>query len=64
MPRDSLYDNIVKSDLFALRSTLYKLFTRKESYKGRSFKLIKNLFRKGVFSAVNGLPLSDLIMSY
>jgi serine/threonine protein kinase len=62
MLRDHALNNTVESDLFALKSTLYKLITEKLPYKGQSLKSVKNLFRKGVFSSVNGLSLSDLII--
>jgi hypothetical protein len=51
----------VESDLFALRSTLYELVAGKAPYDGRSPESIENLFRKGVFPGVDGLPLGDLI---
>ena len=62
MPRDHAHDNTVESDLFALGCTLYELITEKAPYEGRSPEPIENLFREGVFPAVNGLPLGDLIM--
>jgi hypothetical protein len=62
--RDHALNNIVESDLFAFRSTLYELITGKAPYEDRSYKSVENLFREGVFSDVDGLPLSDLIMGY
>jgi hypothetical protein len=56
MPRDHALNNTVESDLFALRSTLYKLITGKAPYEDRSHESVENLFREGVFPDVDGLP--------
>lgn len=64
IPRYHVNNSTIKSNLFALRSTLYKLVVDKASYDDRFFKSIENLFREGVFSDLNRLSLDDLITSY
>jgi hypothetical protein len=64
MLRDHALNNTVESDLFALRSTLYKLITGKAPYEDQSYESVENLFREGIFSDFDGLPLNDLIMGY
>ncbi|KAF2452444.1 kinase-like domain-containing protein [Lineolata rhizophorae] len=62
LPRDAGADNTVKSDLFALGSSLYELVAGQTPYEGLSNEFIESLFEKGKFPSTEGLPLRDIIM--
>ena len=61
LPRDCSQDSTVKSDLFALGSTLFELVTGKAPYDDQPRESIEALFRKGIFPSVEELLLGEII---
>ncbi|KAL9123530.1 MAG: hypothetical protein Q9217_007041 [Psora testacea] len=62
LSRDYAYDNTVESDLFALGSTLFELFTGKPPYDGQPHESIEASYLAGVFPSIQGLLFGEVIM--
>lgn len=62
LPRDYDEDSTVKSDLFALGSTLYELVTNSRPFEGQEDDDIETNFAKHVFPSLEGVFLGDIIM--
>ena len=62
LPRNAADDNTVKSDLFALGSTLFELITGGAPYESHPRESIEALFRGNVFPNIEGLLLGQVIM--
>ncbi|KAK5109080.1 hypothetical protein LTR62_007536 [Meristemomyces frigidus] len=63
MPRDACgEDNSVRSDLFALGSALYEVEFGDRPFEGVDGETITRRFERGVFPAVEGFVLRDIIL--
>ncbi|KAI9747142.1 MAG: hypothetical protein M4579_007518, partial [Chaenotheca gracillima] len=60
LPRDSVSSS-VKSDLFALGSTIYEIVAGEEPYKDKEDQEVEALFRKGIFPDVSGFLCGNVI---
>ncbi|MCJ1381212.1 hypothetical protein MMC17_004321 [Xylographa soralifera] len=62
LPRDPILDNTVKSDLFALGSSLYELVAGQKPYETLADEKIEALFSKEIFPSVERLLFGNVIM--
>ena len=62
LPRDIAKDSTIKSDLFALGSTLFELVTGRAPYEGQASESIEACFISGTFPNVDGLLLEGIII--
>lgn len=55
LPRGQMLPSTIKSDIFALGSTLYEIMTSETPYHGKSDKEVQDLYRRKIYPSLDGI---------